>query len=183
MKTVKCFFCKKEIKKENAYMWIYTSKTGKEYKKYCCSFEEKESIERDKELYKKIQFITDEILGYPCINNIRNKKITELVDAGFSNEQIYRCFQQYKDEIIKWIEFNKIDKEFNKISYMFGVIKNTIYDFSREDAKKDWVQKETNEEIENYEEKEESENDIVKRLRENKKENENSISSFLNGLK
>ena len=66
---------------------------------------------------------------------------------------------------------------------MLQVIKNCIYDFSREDAKKDWAQKETNEEIDNYEEKEESENDIVKRLRENKKENENSISSFLNGLK
>ena len=66
---------------------------------------------------------------------------------------------------------------------MFGVIKNTIYDFVREDVKKDWHIQSTNEELDTYEEKEESENDIVRRLRENKKENENSISSFLNGLK
>lgn len=66
---------------------------------------------------------------------------------------------------------------------MMQVIKNCIYDFVREDTKKDWHIQSTNEELDTYEEREESDNEIVRRLRENKKENENSISSFLNGLK
>lgn len=179
----KCYICKKDLKKEESYMFIHISDSGKEYKRYACSQEEVENDKREKELYKKIQYLTDEILGYPCINNSRNKKIRELQDAGFSNEQIYRCFQQYKNEIIKWIEFNKIDKEFNKISYMFGVIKNCIYDFANEDAKKnDWPQYKTVEELETYEEKEETNDEIIKRLKD-KKETTNSISSFLNELK
>lgn len=179
----KCYICKKELKKEEAYMFIYTSKSGKEYKRYACSLEEIENDKRDKELYKKIQLLTDEILGYPCVNNLRNKKIGELINAGFNNEQIFRCFKQYKEEIIKLININKIDKEYNKIVYMFTVIGNCIYDFVREDTKKDWHIQSTNEELDAYEEREESDNEIVRRLRENKKENENSISSFLNGLK
>ena len=178
----KCYICKKELKKEEAYMFIYTSKSGKEYRRYACSLEEIENDKRDKELYKKIQLLTDEILGYPCVNNLRNKKIGELINAGFNNEQIFRCFKQYKEEIIKLININKIDKEYNKIVYMFTVVGNCIYDFAREDAKKDWA-KQGVEENENYEEIEETNEDIVQRIRGNKKEKENSISSFLNGLK
>ena len=119
-RTVKCKACGKQISQVDAYKHVHTTSSGKTQNHYYCSQKEYETVERDKELYRSIQLITDEILGYPCINNSRNKKIRELQDVGFSNEQIYRCFQQYKDEIIKWIEFNKIDKEFNKISYMFG---------------------------------------------------------------
>ena len=74
-KTVKCYFCKKDLKKEDAYTWVYVSKTNKEYKRYCCSLEEKERIEREKELYFCIQHISDEILGHQIENNARNKKI------------------------------------------------------------------------------------------------------------
>lgn len=141
VKTVKCYFCKKDLKKEDAYTWIYISKTNKEYKRYCCSLEEKERIEREKELYSCIQHITDEILGHKCVNNVRNKKIKELEEAGYTNEQIYRVFKKYKDEIIKWIDVNGIDKEYNKIAYMFAVVGGNIYDFSKEDEKKnDWSQ-------------------------------------------
>lgn len=132
---MKCHFCKKEIEKENAYMWIHISKTGKEYKKYCCSEEEKYEYERDLELYKQVQYITDEILTYPCVNNNRNKRIKELQDAGYSNEIIYRCFKKYKEDIIHWINTNGIDKEFNKLAYMFAVVSANIKDFSIEDEK------------------------------------------------
>ena len=77
-KTVKCYFCKKDLKKEDAYTWIYISKTNKEYKRFCCSLEEKENMEREKELYKEIQYLTDEILGRPITNNTRNKELKEL---------------------------------------------------------------------------------------------------------
>ena len=179
-RTVKCCICKKEIKKDDAYMFTYTSQSGKEYRKYCCSLEEKENMEREKELYREIQYLTDDILGYKCVNNCRNAKIKELQEAGFTNEQIFRCFKKYKDEIVKWIELNGIDKEYNKIAYIFGVINNVIKDFSREDERANqWEQyvSETSEE-----EFIEEEEDIASRLK-NKKENKNNIASFLDSLK
>ena len=39
----KCCICKKDLNKEEAYMFIHVSKTGKEYKKYACSEEEVEN--------------------------------------------------------------------------------------------------------------------------------------------
>lgn len=172
---MKCYFCKRDIPKGEGYQWIHVSSTGKEYKRTCCSEEEKYQVERDKELYRSIQLITDEILGYPCINNTRNKKIKELQDAGFSNEQIYRCFKEYKSEIEYWINANGIDKEYNKIAYMFGVINNVIKDFSEEDEKNDIFNKQKIIEEEVDESKtdtfiEETDEDIENRLK-NKKEN------------
>lgn len=179
-KTVKCYFCKKDLKKEDAYTWVYVSKTNKEYKRYCCSLEEKERIEREKELYSCIQHISDEILGHPIVNNARNKKIKQLQEAGYTNEQIFRCFKEYKDEIIKYLELSGIDKEYNKIAYMFTIIGNKIEDFSKEDERANqWEQcvSETSEE-----EFIEEEEDIASRLK-NKKENKNNIASFLDSLK
>ena len=140
-KTVKCYFCKKDLKKEDAYTWVYISKTNKEYKRYCCSLEEKERIERDKELYKKCQYETDEILGRAITNNVRNKELKELYESGYTWEQILRCIRAKWDDIKKLIEYNR---------YMMQVIKNSIYDFSREDERANqWEQyKQTEEEVE-----------------------------------
>ena len=172
---MKCYFCKRDIPKGEGYQWIHVSSTGKEYKRTCCSEEEKNQVERDKELYRLIQLITDEILGYPCVNNTRNKKIKELQEAGYTNEQIYRCFKEYKSEIEYWINANGIDKEYNKIAYMFGVINNVIKDFSEEDKKNDIFNKQKIIEEEVDESKtdtfvEETDEDIENRLK-NKKEN------------
>ena len=179
-RTVKCYFCKKDLNKEDAYIWVYISKTNKEYKRYCCSLEEKENMEREKELYSCIQHISDEILGHPIVNNARNKKIKELQEAGYTNEQIFRCFKEYKNEIIKYLELSGIDKEYNKIAYMFTIIGNKIEDFSKEDERANqWEQyvSETSEE-----EFIEEEEDIASRLKD-KKENKNNIASFLDSLK
>ena len=40
-RTVKCYICKKDLNKEDAYMFTYTSQSGKKYRKYCCSLEDK----------------------------------------------------------------------------------------------------------------------------------------------
>ena len=149
-RTVKCCICKKEINKEDAYIFTYTSKNGKEYRKYACSLEEIENDKRDKELYREIQHISDEILGHTIVNNARNKKIKELQEAGYTNEQIFRCFKEYKDEIIKYLELSGIDKEYNRIAYIFTIIGNKIEDFSKEDERvNQWEQyKQTEEEVE-----------------------------------
>ena len=149
-RTVKCCICKKEINKEDAYIFTYTSKNGKEYRKYACSLEEIENDKRDKELYREIQYLTDEILGHAIVNNARNKKIKELQEAGYTNEQIFRCFKEYKDEIIKYLELSGIDKEYNRIAYIFTIIGNKIEDFSKEDERvNQWEQyKQIEEEVE-----------------------------------
>ena len=181
-RMVKCKGCGEKIDQSTAYKHIHTTSGGKSQNHYYCSLAEYESIERDKELYSRIQFLTDEILGYPCVNNNRNKRIKDLQNAGYTNEQIYRCFKEYKSEIEKWIEFNKIDKEFNKLAYMFSVVGANIKDFTVEDERKnEWVQSVPQEENIDIV-FEETEDEVLKRLK-NKKEKENSLADFLNGLK
>ena len=148
-RTVKCYICKKDLKKEDAYMFTYTSQSGKEYRKYCCSLEEKENMEREKELYKEIQYLTDDILGRPITNNTRNKELKELHES-YTWEQILRCIRAKSDDIKKLIEYNDIQGDYQQIRYMMQVIKNSIYDFSIEDEKaSQWEQyKQTEEEVE-----------------------------------
>ena len=135
-RTVKCYICKKDLNKEEAYMFTYTSQSGKEYRKYCCSLEEKENMEREKELYKEIQYLTDDILGRPITNNTRNKELKELHES-YSWEQILRCIRAKSDDIKKLIEYNDIQGDYQQIRYMMQVIKNSIYDFSIEDERSD----------------------------------------------
>ena len=178
-RTVKCYICKKDLKKEDAYMFTYTSKNGKEYRKYACSLEEIENDKREKELYKACQLSTDEILGRAITNNTRNKELKELHES-YSWEQILRCIRAKSDDIKKLIEYNDIQGDYQQIRYMMQVIKNSIYDFSREDERANqWEQyvSETSEE-----EFIEEEEDIASRLK-NKKENKNNIASFLDSLK
>ena len=136
-RTVKCYICKKDLKKEEAYMFIYTSQSGKEYRKYACSLEEIENDKREKELYKACQLSTDSILGRAITNNVRNKELKELHESGYSWEQILRCIRAKSDDIKKLIEYNDIQSDYQQIRYMMQVIKNSIYDFSIEDERSD----------------------------------------------
>ena len=146
----KCCICKKDLKKEDAYIFTYTSKNGKEYRKYACSLEEIENDKREKELYKKCQYETDAILDRPITNNVRNKELKELHESGYTWEQILRCIRAKSDDIKKLIEYNDIQSDYQQIRYMMQVIKNSIYDFSKEDERANqWEQyKQTEEEVE-----------------------------------
>lgn len=184
-KLVKCKICGKQIDKDDAYVYLHTSKTGKQYKWNVCSLEEVENDKREKELYKLCQYETDAILGREITNNARNKELSELHEQ-YSWEQILRCIRAKADDIKRMIEYNNIEGDYAQIRYVMQVIKNCIYDFTREDEKlQDWEQyKQEEEEIseeEFCEAKEESDEEIINRLKE-KKDNKNNISSFLNGL-
>lgn len=187
-KTIKCYFCKKEINKDDAYMWEHVvEKSGKKYKRYCCSQEEKEQVERDKELYKMAQYETDNILGRPITNNVRNRELTELHEAGYSWEQIYRCIKANAQHIKDMIQMNHIENDYQQIRYMCQVIKNVIYDFVKEDERKNsWEQyKQVEEEApENKFDTlvEEDDEDIKNRLNNNKNKS-NGFSDLFNKLK
>ena len=101
-------------------------------------------------------------------------------ESGYTWEQILRCIRAKSDDIKKLIEYNDIQSDYQQIRYMMQVIKNSIYDFSKEDERANqWEQyvSETSEE-----EFIEEEEDIASRLK-NKKENKNNIASFLDSLK
>lgn len=146
----KCVICKKDLNKEDAYMFIHVSKTGKEYRKYACSEEEVENDKRDKELYKLCQYETDAILNRPITNNVRNKELTELHESGYTWEQIYRCIKANAQHIKDMIALNHIENDYQQIRYMCQVIKNVIYDFVKEDERRtSWEQyKQVEEEVE-----------------------------------
>lgn len=183
----KCFFCKKELDKENAYMWIHIAKSGKEYKRYCCNQEEKEQHERDIELYKKCQYETDAILGRPITNNVRNKELKDLYEAGYSWEQIFRCIKFKADDIKQMIEYNDIKGDYQQIRYCMQVIKNVIYDFAREDeVSNQWVA--IDESVQEYADEnmdtfvDETDEDVIKRLKNNKPK-QGGIADLLNKFK
>ena len=145
-RTVKCKGCGQQINQTEAYKHIHTTSSGKTQNHYYCSQEEFETIERDKELYRLCQYSTDEILGRAITNNVRNKELMELHEQ-YSWEEIYRCIKEKAKDIKDLIAYNKIESDYNQIKYMMQVIKNCIYDFVREDAKKnDWLQYKTTEE-------------------------------------
>ena len=186
-KTIKCYFCKKEINKDDAYMWEHVvEKSGKIYKRYCCSEEEKEQVERDKELYRLCQYETDSILNRAITNNVRNKELTELHEAGYSWEQIYRCIKANAQHIKDMIAMNHIENDYAQIRYMCQVIKNVIYDHAKEDERKNsWTQyKEKEEEVEIEVDTlvEEDDEDIKNRLNNNKNKS-NGFSDLFNKLK
>ena len=137
---VTCKACKKKIEKEDAFLFIYETKTGKKQNHYYCSEEEFENLERDKKLYKECLYETDKILERPITNSIRNKELAELHEQ-YSWEEILRCIKSKSDEINMMIKQNGIENDYQQIRYMMQTIKNVIYDFVREDKQRnDWVQ-------------------------------------------
>ena len=52
-RNVKCYICKKDLNKEDAYMFTYTSQSGKEYRKYCCHWKKKKIWKEKKNYIEK----------------------------------------------------------------------------------------------------------------------------------
>lgn len=87
---MKCFICKKELKKENSYMLPYTNFKGRTYKRYYCSKEEYDKYEREKLMKKMLIEQIDCILGYMHINKSVEKEIKTLHEEnGYSYEQMF----------------------------------------------------------------------------------------------
>ena len=129
MATVKCKHCKKQIDKDIAYKVEHTTKSGKKQNHYYCSFEEYNKIETEKEFFRKCQYTTDDMLGYPICNNSRNKFLANL-NKLYSYETIYNCIEFYKYDTLKYMEKKCIESEYGKLRYIFSVIENNIKDFS-----------------------------------------------------
>lgn len=129
---VNCQICGNKIDRKNAFCVEHQSKSGNIKKKYYCNSIEYEIYEEEKEKQKIIrEKITDSInyiLGYECLNhNLIRKEMKELVNT-YTFEEILNCFQANKNNIRDNLDLKGIDKEFNKIRYMFIAIKSNIYE-------------------------------------------------------
>lgn len=147
---VTCRGCKTKIDKDKAFIQEHISKSGKKTNYYYCSKNEYESIEREKDFYKKCQYTTDRILGEKCCDNSRNKKLSELHKRGFTYEEIYQCVSDLEKNLDcaianKWSEFTS---SYNKIAYIFGAINKEIDNYKGKIIKTNEV--ETVEEIQEY---------------------------------
>lgn len=178
----KCRACGKQLDTNDAYKVIHKTKKGNKQNRYYCNEEEYENEKREKELYRKCQYETDAIVGFPITNKVRNSELTELHDAGYSWEEIYRCIKSKNEWIKEQIKLKRIESDYQMIRYMMTVIKNTIHDYTIEDRRNNSWEKCVDENIEENFIEEDEEEEIKNRLKQIKENKETNISSFLNKI-
>lgn len=138
----KCQICLKTLDSDKAFKVT----KGKRNLYYCDEVEyeiylsEKQEESKNKDsLYENIC----EILGYKSKNSLIFKEINNLHET-YSYKYINEVLIEKKDSISELIEENNIEKEFNKIRYIFGAISRDIHDYV-EDQKRIQRQKELEE--------------------------------------
>ena len=77
-------------------------------------------------MLKQCQYWVDDLFGYIVINNQKNKSIKELIDAGYTRQEVYECMKELENTIIDSLNYKKIDDEYSKIQYVFAIIKSKI---------------------------------------------------------
>ena len=146
----KCQICGRQLTTDIAFKVA----KGNRNLYYCDSIEydiymdkkEKQKRERD-----NIHEYVDKILGYKCINNQVNKEISE-INKLYKLEDVSELLKDKIESISELILFKNIDKEYNKIRYIFGALNRDIHDFAEDrinQKKKTNIQETKIEEIEN----------------------------------
>lgn len=141
----KCKICKKDLTSDKAF--CITINTGSKPKNtYYCSEEEYRKEQSEIHFWKQCQLATDEILGYPIINNQRNKLLSEILNSGYTREELYDCIKEQSNYISECLRYRSdIDTEYGKLCYMFAIIKGSIKDITdrkkQEHKKEEMIQK------------------------------------------
>ena len=176
MAKVKCKVCGEKIEKESAYCITKVSETsGKKTNSYYCSEEEYLNDKEEKELWKKLLVIVDDILGYTCISKTKVNMIKE-IEENYSRKQLYNCLTNNADEIKRYLNEKNIFEEYGKLSYIFACVKNKIKDDSNNISIDTSLGTSTSE----YEE--ETEEELEKRIKK-MKEKRNTNNSILDIIK
>lgn len=168
----KCKVCKKDLMSDEAFC-ITINTTSKPKNVYYCNEEEYRKEQSDIYFWKQCQLITDEILGYPIINNQRNKLLSEILNSGYTREELYDCIKEQANYISECLKYrNDIESEYGRICYMFAIIKGSIKDITdrkkQEHKKEEMIQKA----VENVE---------YTNIKTRKKKQTNSIMDILRG--
>jgi len=131
-RMVKCQICKKSIITEEAYRVTTINDKGRKLNKYYCDSIELETYEQEvlakKQEKENIFNIINEILGYECVNfTIITRELMPILKV-YTHKEIYNCLEIQKDKIMELLTFNNIDKEYNKMRYIFTVLSGNIAD-------------------------------------------------------
>lgn len=126
----KCKICGKVLTTDIAYKVIKNNKNL-----YYCDSIEYEIFEQEKKSKELIYEDICDILGYKTKNTLLFKEIANLNEV-YSHKDISDYLKDCKSLIMELIEENGIDREFNKIRYIFGVLSRGIQDFINEKNRK-----------------------------------------------
>lgn len=125
----KCFICKRDIPKGEAYSWYHMSNTGRLYKKNCCSEEELQRYNKEIEYRKKIYETLLDYMGYDVsqlIPNIVTKQIEEL-HKGYTYRIIYNVIRSMEHNIRLAMK-KDFKSDFAKGKYLIAILSNNIND-------------------------------------------------------
>ena len=126
----KCKVCKSNLMSDEAFC-ITINTTSKPKNIYYCNEEEYRKEQSEIYFWKQCQLITDEILGYPIINNQRNKLLSEILNSGYTREELYDCIKEQANYISECLGYRSdIDTEYGRLCYMFAIIKGSIKDIT-----------------------------------------------------
>ena len=144
----KCKVCKKSLMSDEAFC-ITINTASKPKNIYYCNEEEYRKVQSEIYFWKQCQLITDEILGYPIINNQRNKLLSEILNYGYTREELYDCIKEQANYISECLRYrNDIDTEYGKLCYMFAIIKGSIKDITDRNRRNNHIEEIKREEVE-----------------------------------
>ena len=142
MRNIKCRRCKKLTPKNEIYQITHITKNGNEQKRNYCTEECYRLELQDVYMLKQCQYFIDSVLGYVCVNNQKNKSLKELIDAGYTREQVYDCMVEMKQKIEESLSFRSdISNEGHKILYIYTIIKNNIKEITDRNSNKRLISK------------------------------------------
>lgn len=131
----KCKVCKSDLMSDMAFCITVTT-TSKPKNVYYCNENEYRQEQSDIHFWKQCQYLTDEILGYPIVNNQRNKLLKEILGSGYTREELYDCIKEQSHYISECLGYRSdIDSEYGKLCYMFAIIKGSIRDITDRNRK------------------------------------------------
>lgn len=126
MRQVKCRNCNTKQDINKAYLYMHMTKSGNKQNRYYCTEDCFNREQQDIYMLKQCQYWVDDLFGYIVINNQKNKSIKELIDAGYTRQEVYECMKELENTIIDSLNYKKIDDEYSKIQYVFAIIKSKI---------------------------------------------------------
>lgn len=130
-RTVTCQICKSKIDSDDAYKLVHVSSGGKKTNKYYCNQNEYMQKESDKFFWKQCQLGIDSILGYKCINNSKNKMLSDILESGYTREELFDCIKEQHDYINECLAYrDDIETEYAKLCYIFKILSSTIKDIT-----------------------------------------------------
>lgn len=135
----KCKICGDNLTTDIAFLVERETKSGRKVREYYCSEEEYTEHKRDYELWRKNQRAIDDILGYVCVNNVKNREMTAIYYAGHSKEQVNNYLIENKERIKDTLDKKASESnmnEYQKLRYIFAIIRSEIKDYVSEGKRK-----------------------------------------------